>query len=217
MNLIQAQLDMTAPSVDTALTGGISGPQHEGWPCRRRQATALLRDADTALGAAGRPGFRGPMWIYPPAMAGEGWQVAENKRDWPTRYDAVSVDPDTGAITDRVNFADWPFLAKLTDWAIGAHMGILFGVANQIVLALIAIGLITIVVRGYRMWWQRRPTRGSAWAVGRPPIRGAIRQSTPSARCLVAAAVGIGWFLPLFGMSLLAFLVVDAAIWAVKR
>ena len=70
------------------------------------------------------------MWMYPPAEPGQGWQVAENKRDWPTRYDAISVDPDTGEITDRVNFADWPFLAKLTDWAIGAHMGILFGIAE---------------------------------------------------------------------------------------
>ena len=156
--------------------------------------------------------------MYPPAADGEGWQVAENKRDWPTRYDAVAVDPDTGTITDRVNFADWPFLAKLTDWAIGAHMGVLFGIANQIALALTAIGLITIVVRGYRMWWQRRPTRGSAWAMGRPPLRGAMRDlPTAAIAGLAVAAVAVGWFLPLFGLSLLAFLVADTAIWAVKR
>ena len=63
------------------------------------------------------------MWMYPPAGPGEAWRVAERKRDWPTRYDAIAVDPDTGAVTDRVNFADWPFLAKLTNWAIDAHMG----------------------------------------------------------------------------------------------
>ncbi len=117
-----------------------------------------------------------------------------------------------------MNFADWPFLAKLTNWAIDAHMGVLFGIGNQILLALTAIGLILVVVRGYRMWWQRRPTRGSTWAMGRPPLRGAIRNMPPAiAVAIVAAAVAIGWFLPLFGLSLLAFLVVDTAIWAVKR
>jgi hypothetical protein len=35
------------------------------------------------------------------------------------------VDPQTGGVIDRANFADWPFLAKSTDWATGAHMGIL--------------------------------------------------------------------------------------------
>jgi uncharacterized iron-regulated membrane protein len=88
------------------------------------------------------------MWMYPPAEAGQGWKVAEKKRDWPTRYDAISVDPDSGAITDRVDFTSWPLSAKLTNWAIDAHVGLLFGIANQLVLALTAIGLITVVVRG---------------------------------------------------------------------
>ncbi len=112
------------------------------------------------------------MWMYPPSEVGQAWKVAERKRDWPTRYDEIAVDPDTGAVTDRVNFAQWPLLAKLTEWTIEAHMGLLFGIANQIVLALSMIGLITVIVRGYRMWWQRRPTRGSAWAVGRPAAAG---------------------------------------------
>ena len=37
--------------------------------------------------------------MYPPTGAGQGWRVAENKRDWPTRYDAITVDPNTGAVT----------------------------------------------------------------------------------------------------------------------
>jgi uncharacterized iron-regulated membrane protein len=115
-----------------------------------------------------------------------------------------------------VNFADWPFFAKLTDWAIHAHMGVLFGLANQIVLALTAIGLITIVLRGYLMWSQRRPTRGSA--VGRPPLRGIIRNLPLTALVpLGIVAVAVGWFLPLFGLSLLALLLVDMTIGAVKR
>lgn len=87
------------------------------------------------------------------------------------------------------------------------------GFVNQIVLALTMVGLITVIVRGYRMWWQRRPTRGSVWAVGRAPLRGALSQLPPwgSVAVIVVAAV-IGWALPLFGLSLVAFLLVDVAL-----
>jgi uncharacterized iron-regulated membrane protein len=139
-------------------------------------ATRALRGADTVLQTAQQAGLSGPMWMYPPVEPGQGWEVSENKRDWPTRHDAISVNPDTGSITDRVNFVAWPFFAKLTDWAIDAHMGVLFGLANQIVLALTAIGLITIVLRGYLMWWQRRP---SADRRGRSGVH----------RCVAASAI----------------------------
>ncbi|WKG03433.1 PepSY domain-containing protein [Mycolicibacterium sp. HK-90] len=210
VNGIQERLNTTAPSVDTALSGG-SAPaaSHHG----QHGGSTDLSGADTVFRTAEQAGLRGPMWMSPPAEAGQAWTVAERKRDWPSRADEIAVDPATGMVTDRVNFADWPLLAKLTDWTIDAHMGVLFGVANQIVLALTMIGLITVIVRGYRMWWQRRPTRGSDWAVGRPPLRGALRQLPPwgIAAVVVVAAV-IGWCLPLFGLSLLAFLLIDVAV-----
>ena len=210
VNGIQAQLNTTAPAVDTALSGASAAePAHHGHHGGRSE----LRGADTVLRTAEQAGMRGPMWMYPPAEAGQAWKVAERKRDWPTRADAIAVDPDTGKVTDRVNLSQWPLLAKLTDWTIDAHMGLLFGVANQIVLALTMVGLISVIVRGYRMWWQRRPTRGSAWAAGRAPLRGTLRQLPPWAGvAVVAVAVGIGWALPLFGLSLLAFLLVDVAV-----
>ncbi|GAB7071396.1 PepSY domain-containing protein [Mycobacterium hodleri] len=221
VNQIQAHLNMTAPTVDTALT---AAPGADPMPAEHHHDAAMpmgdngSQGADVALAAAQKAGLSGPMWMYPPAEAGEGWKVAEKKRDWPTRYDAITVDPGTGRVTDRVNFADWPILAKLTNWAIDAHMGVLFGVLNQAVLALVAIGLIVGIILGYRMWWQRRPTRGGAWAVGRPPLRGALRQSsTPTMVLVVLVTVAVGWFLPLFGLSLLAFLVVDAGVAAVEN
>lgn len=219
VNKIQEHLNTTAPAVDTTLADvGVPTDGHhhvaENGPA---DGNAALHGADTALRAAQQAGLSGPMWLHPPAEQGQGWEVAENKRDWPTRHDSISVNADTGAVTGRVNFADWPFLAKLTDWAIDAHMGVLFGLVNQIVLALTAIGLILIVLRGYLMWWQRRPTRGSHWAVGRPPLRGVLRNVPPAALAgLGIVALAVGWFLPLFGLSLLAFLLVDITVGAVK-
>ncbi|OBB48249.1 PepSY domain-containing protein [Mycobacterium sp. 852002-51961_SCH5331710] len=220
VNLLQERLNTAAPSVDTALTPSHAvapaGHQHDVPPAAG--GDAMLSGVDTALHAAVDAGLRAPMWMYPPADERQGWQVIENKRDWPTRHDAISVDPATGAVTDRVDFTDWPFLAKLTDWAIDAHMGVLFGVVNQIVLALTAIGLIAIIVRGYLMWWQRRPTKGSSWAVGRPPVRGALRGLHPAAvTALVVGAAALGWALPLFGLSLLAFVIADVVVAKVKK
>jgi uncharacterized iron-regulated membrane protein len=62
--------------------------------------------------------------------------------------DRIAVDAATGTVTDRSDFADWPLLAKLTRYGINAHMGTLFGVANQVLLAQLAIGLLCVIVWG---------------------------------------------------------------------
>jgi uncharacterized iron-regulated membrane protein len=41
-------------------------------------------------------------------------------------------------VLDRTRFDDFPLMAKLTRWGVDFHMGILFGLANQ--LLLIAFG-----------------------------------------------------------------------------
>jgi uncharacterized iron-regulated membrane protein len=110
--------------------------------------------------------------ITPPAKPGEAYTVAENTR---SRQDSVAVDPATGKVTEKLRFADDPLLAKLSQWGIDAHMGLLFGPVNQITLALPALALITMILLGYRMWRLRRPTRGDGAGWGRAPARGAWR------------------------------------------
>lgn len=39
-------------------------------------------------------------------------------------------------------------------------MGVLFRIANQLVLALFGLGLCLMIAIGYRMWWLRRPGPG---------------------------------------------------------
>ena len=98
-------------------------------------------------------------------------------------------------------------------------MGTLFGVVNQILLAALAIGLICVIVWGYRMWWQRRPTRADRRALaGAPPARGAWQQ-LPTWGIVVGVPVvfALGWALPLLGIPLAAFLVVDAIGGAIRN
>jgi uncharacterized iron-regulated membrane protein len=63
--------------------------------------------------------------------------VTEIDRSWPTQVDACRLIL-TMQVLDRTRFDDFPLMAKLTRWGVDFHMGILFGLANQ--LLLIAFG-----------------------------------------------------------------------------
>lgn len=116
------------------------------------------------------------------------------------------------------DFNDLSLPAKLTRWTIAAHMGLLFGLPNQLLLLAVAVGLAAMVVWGYVMWWKRRPTRGSNWAFGRPAPRGAfLRGHWTGILAAITVMVTLGILLPLLGWSLLAFIVLDTAIGTVKR
>ncbi|MFE0674282.1 PepSY-associated TM helix domain-containing protein [Streptomyces sp. NPDC058867] len=161
---------------------------------------------DKVLAAARAEGLGDPVEIVPPADAESAYVVKQIQRSWPTKQDSVAVDPATGQVTDELRFADYPVLAKLTRWGIDLHTGVLFGLVSQIALMLLALSLILLIVWGYRMWWQRG--RGSAF--GRPMPRGAWQKVPPQILVPLAVAVAlVGYFVPLLGISLLAFLAVD--------
>ncbi|MCA1218580.1 PepSY-associated TM helix domain-containing protein [Streptomyces sp. 8L] len=205
---VQDALKGGTPSVATTLPRTVHG---NGAPARDI-------GIDGAIGAGHRAGLAGPLVITPPSKPGVAYVVKENKRSWPEGQDSVAVDPSTGRVTARLRFADFPLLAKLTRWGIDAHMGLLFGLANQIALAVLAVCLIAMVLLGYRMWWRRRPTRGEGPRFGRAPARGAWR-ALPG-RVLAPATVAIcvlAYYLPLFGFPLAAFLCADLVVGAVSR
>lgn len=157
---------------------------------------------EVTLNAARSAGLDGPVEVSPGAD-GQAWQVSQIKTSWPMKQDVVAVDPVSGAIVDRVNAADWPFVAKLANWGIYLHMGVLFGPVNQVALILIGIGILVMITLGYRMWWQRRPPAG----VASVPTRA---QPSRMAYLLVAAiAIVVGIAIPVLGASLLVFLVAD--------
>ncbi len=154
--------------------------------------------------------------IRPPAAGDQAWVVQEIQRSFPTEVDAVSVDGDTLEIVDRVDFADYPVMAKLARWGIDLHMGTMFGLVNQIVLFVVASGIATMVVLGYLMWFKRRPTRRPTQKVGSPPAEALPRAPLWGVALIVAASIAIGFFLPLVGVTLAGFVIVDAIVQAVR-
>ncbi|TDL46553.1 PepSY-associated TM helix domain-containing protein [Kocuria rosea] len=171
---------------------------------------------DAVLATARSAGIEADMVeITPAAEAGTAWSVAEIDRSWPTQVDAVAVDPVTGQVSDQVRFAEYGTMAKLAQWGVAAHMGVLFGVVNQVLLVVLALGLAGMVVGGYLMWWRRRPTRATGLTFGVPPVRGGLRQAPgPAVAGVAVVAVVLGVFFPLLGISLAVFLLLDLALGA---
>ncbi|WP_341521429.1 PepSY-associated TM helix domain-containing protein [Pseudomonas sp. G.S.17] len=148
--------------------------------------------------------------IKPSKSGDKAWVVSEIDRSWPTQVDAVSINPQTLEVVDHVQFSEYSLPAKLTRWGIDAHMGALFGLANQLVLLVFASGLAAMVIMGYLMWWRRRPSlfpgRGhqttllSAWR--------SLHLGAQLAVILVALLLGSA--LPVLGWSLVVLILLDA-------
>jgi uncharacterized iron-regulated membrane protein len=175
--------------------------------------------ADTALAVARANGLSGPVELTVPEANGAAWPVSGIDNVWPVNLDRLAVDTTTSTVVARSDFADWPLLPQLSKLGVQAHMGILFGVANQVLLALLAIGLICVILWGYRMWWQRRPTRSDRRALaGAAPSRGAWL-GLPGWVIAVGVPVvfAIGWALPMLGVPLALFLVADFLAGQVRR
>jgi uncharacterized iron-regulated membrane protein len=173
--------------------------------------------AQAALDTARQTGLAGPLKITLSAQPTDPFQLAENASDWPVQRDAIALDPYTGRITETILWQDWPVMAKLTRIGILAHMGSLFGLFSQLALTAMALGLLSMLLWGYRMWWQRRPTRGRAALTALAPRGVARALPQPVAFALVLTAVAVAWLLPVFGVSLLLFLVADGVAGALAR
>ncbi|MFG2500477.1 PepSY-associated TM helix domain-containing protein [Streptomyces sp. NPDC048441] len=193
------------------LTASAAGGEHagHGGPGPAGATGGDVVGLDAVLKAARAEGLADPVEVVPPADASSAYVVRQIQRSWPEKQDSVAVDPATGEVTEVLRFADYPVLAKLSRWGIDAHTGTLFGLANQIALAVLALGLITMIVWGYRMWWQR----GRGGSFGRPLPRGAW-QDVPAYVLvpLMAVIAVLGYFVPLLGIPLAAFLAVDIAL-----
>ncbi|MEQ9968291.1 PepSY-associated TM helix domain-containing protein [Pectobacterium carotovorum] len=151
--------------------------------------------------------------IRPATKPHRAWTVTEIDRSWPTQVDAVSVNPDTLEIVDKTDFNTFPLAAKLTRWGVDAHMGVLFGLPNQLILAAFGLGLCTMIVWGYRMWWIRRPkSRHDANPVN--TLTATLLLVPVVHRVLIALiTLLLAVSLPVMGISLLIFLLIDVVRW----
>ncbi|MGB6244223.1 MAG: PepSY domain-containing protein [Gordonia sp. (in: high G+C Gram-positive bacteria)] len=214
---LRSALSWTTPSVDASLTGAghAAGGEHadHGSAAMPEPTADRVAGVDGAVAIARANGVDGAVEVKVPADAETAFVVSQRRVPWRASTSSIAVDPSRDAVVDVNRFADWPLAAKLSAWGVQLHMGVLFGLPNQLVLLGVVGALIALIVLGYRAWWQRR--RGASF--GAPPARGALRElPAPAAAALLAASAAVGWFLPLLGWPLLAFLLLDTAIGAAR-
>lgn len=183
-------------------------------PAALPDAAALM---DAIYATARAAGIDSPMVeIRPAKTADRAWMVREYDRSTPTQVDTIAIDPRTMAVTSRADFDTFTLLPKLIRWGIDLHMGIKFGLVNQIVMVVIGTALTAAVAYGYVLWWRRRPV-----ASGPMPVRTLLRSwaALPTGWKIGSGAValGLGLALPVMGASLLLFLIVDTLRWGRAR
>lgn len=168
---------------------------------------------DDVLAAARSAGVKAKnVEIRAPKTAQQAWTVSEREAHWPSQVDVVAVDPRNMQVVDKVSFEQYPLAAKLTRWGIDFHMGLLFGLANQILLVAFGLGVCVMIVLGYRMWWLRRP------APPTPQAASTLFQawmklpfSFKLLSCVITLLLGL--CLPVMGVSLLIFILIDLLRW----
>jgi uncharacterized iron-regulated membrane protein len=157
-------------------------------------------ELNRAVAAATVLHFAPPVLVSPPGREPHGWTVSSDAADRPLRAQAV-VDGATGAVLARKDFGERHWIDRAVGYGIATHEGQLFGIANQMLITLGALMLMTLSVSGAMSWWRRRPSG----RLGAPlplscPRFGAV---------LIAMIVALGLAMPLFGASLLVVLAVE--------
>ncbi|MBB1200550.1 PepSY domain-containing protein [Enterobacteriaceae bacterium 89] len=216
---LRAAFNWLTPQVNTQLSGErmMEDPHAEHHAHGMSMDMAMMQPDlvtfDDVLHLAQKAGIDArKLEIRPPKSHDRAWTVTEIDRSWPTQVDAMAIDASKMQVVDRTRFADFPLMAKLTRWGVDFHMGLLFGVVNQILLIAFGLALCVAIVMGYRLWWVRRPqpakynpllTLTQSWCD--LPVSGRI--------ATFVIAILLGMAMPVLGVSLLLFMVVDVLRW----
>jgi uncharacterized iron-regulated membrane protein len=220
---LRAEMNWLTPQVNTQLSGA---PQqmdehaehhgHHGGMVMPEMDMDLTQ-FDGVLHVARKAGIdASKLEIRPAKAANQAWTVTEIDRSWPTQVDSVSVDPHSMQVLDRTRFDDFPLMAKLTRWGVDFHMGILFGLANQLLLIAFGLALCVMILWGYRLWWMRRPAQSSVNPV-QTLCQSWLALSLPGRLVTVVLSVLLGLALPVMGGSLVLFVLFDWLRWRAAK
>ncbi|BBY93112.1 membrane protein [Mycobacterium gallinarum] len=180
-------------------------------------APARLSFADVDRLAKGEhmvPGYA----IIPPTDVTENGEMLYGSytvvNAWPQRLSeqrTLYLNQFTGRTITNATAEHDGALSQATSFGIAMHMGTQFGVLTRILATVACLGVILSALTGLFMWWHRRPSGRS----GLPgPVSDATRAGTPkrAAVAVSVAAVVLGILFPVFGLSLLVVLGVEAVL-----
>jgi len=165
-------------------------------------------DFDIALDLARKHGIdASQVQIKPPLEKDQVWSISEIQRSWPTQADSIAIDISNHSVIDQLYFDDYPLIAKLTRWGVDAHIGILFGWINQLILVIYSLALCAMIFYAYLAWYKRTSLKQTTIQ-----FSNLFLSTWKSAKTLQRLTLGtiliiLGLLLPLFGLSLVVALV----------
>jgi uncharacterized iron-regulated membrane protein len=148
-------------------------------------------------------GIDGGYEIALPASADGVYTVSYFPAD-PKAERTIYIDQYSGAVMKDIRYADYGAVSKAVSYGTALHMGRYFGLANQIICAAISLGLATLAVTGFVMWWKRRPAK----SVGAP----SRERVAPPMRGWKVGMVVLAVIFPLMGATMIAVWLADRAV-----
>jgi len=145
-------------------------------------------------------GLAAPVLIAPPAAHDDLWTAKSDAADRPLRTN-LTVDGVSGTIVGRKDFADRHWIDRAVGYGVAAHEGQLFGLANQLLGVVAALGLFVTAFSGGVLWWRRR----SVGLLGAPPALSRPKGGV----ALIGGILLLGLLFPMFGGTLLLVLAID--------
>lgn len=149
--------------------------------------------------------------IRPGKEGQEAWLVSEIEKTFPTKNDAVGINPSTLEVSSRIKFQDFPLMAKLTRWGIDLHMGSLFGFWNQILLIILTLMMLVLIITGYVMWIKRKGWK-TMKGEGESLVDEFLIQPSGNKILISILTLSIGAVLPVFLVSLIGFSIIEKMI-----
>lgn len=117
----------------------------------------------------------------------------------------IHVDAYSGQVLADYRWKDFGVIGKFTLMSVALHEGTWFGVWNQILNSVIALGVLGLSLTGLVLWWKRRPP-----GAGLAAPKAAEGSRLPAG--FVWLTVLFGLMVPVTGISLLAVLAAEAAV-----
>ena len=166
------------------------------------------RDFDIALDLARKHGIdASQIQIKPPLDKSQAWSISEIQRNWPTQADSIAIDVSNHKVIDQLYFQDYPLIAKLTRWGVDAHIGILFGWINQLILIIYSFALCAMIFYAYLAWYKKTDFKQTIQQFSVLFINTWRHGNSLQRTTLVTLLTTLGIVLPLLGFSLIMALV----------
>ncbi len=161
-----------------------------------------LANIDDIAGFAYSKNMAYPTIIMPPNAKSKNWKIKSDAQNRMLREE-FEYDAMMGSELNHTSFKDRHIIDKTIGVGISIHEGQLFGVLNQILGLLTALGLITLSVTSIIMWQKRAPKN----VLGAPPF-----VESKLSKTLIVIIIGMGMFLPLLGATIIFIALLDQLI-----